>query len=92
MIIRVKRGINPHWYSIAEQANRGDTKALAWLHNEGIHASEYSWAGTHFDAEIDNDGSIDSLYAKVRDLVQDPLDANERPLYVGLADSSRISS
>jgi hypothetical protein len=73
MIVRVKRGVNPHWYTIAESANRGDTKALAWLKSEGIHASEYSWAGTVFDAEIDNDGSIDTLYNRVKNLVQDHL-------------------
>ena len=71
MIVRVKRGVNPHWYSIAERANRGDAKALEWLKNEGIHASEYSWAGTKFDAELDNDGSIDALYTKVKNLVSD---------------------
>ena len=36
---------------------------------------------------FDNNGSIDDLFAKVKDLVSDPLDANERPLYVGLADN-----
>ena len=92
MIVRVRRGVNPHWYSIAERANRGDTKALEWLKNEGIHASEYSWAGTRFDVELDNDGSIDALYAKVKSLVSDRLDANERPLYVGLSDSLHIQS
>jgi hypothetical protein len=73
MIIRVKRGVNPHWYTIAESANRGDSKAKEWLTNEGIHASEYSWAGTKFDAVVDNDGSIDALYTRVKSLVQDHL-------------------
>jgi hypothetical protein len=73
MIVRVKRGVNPHWYTIAESANRGDSKAKEWLTNEGIHASEYSWAGTIFDAEVDNDGSIDALYTRVKSLVQDHL-------------------
>ncbi len=73
MIVRVKRGVNPHWYTIAESANRGDSKAKEWLTNEGIHASEYSWAGTTFDAVVDNDGSIDALYTRVKSLVQDHL-------------------
>lgn len=67
-IIWVQRGITPHWYSIAEQANRGDTKAIAWLKSEGVHASEYSWAGTIFDAIIDNNSSIDSLYGQLKNL------------------------
>jgi hypothetical protein len=71
MIIRVKRGVNPHWYTIAESANRGDSKAKEWLTNEGIHASEYSWAGTKFDVVVDNDGSIDALYTQVKNLALD---------------------
>ena len=57
-----------------------------------IHASETSWVGTDFDAVLDNNGTIEELYAQVRNLVSDPLDANERPLYVGLADSLHTQS
>jgi hypothetical protein len=67
-IIWVQRGITPHWYSIAEQANRGDNKAREWLGLNGIHASEYSWAGTEFDAIIDNNGTIDNLYKQLKNL------------------------
>lgn len=69
-IIWVQRGNTPHWYSIAELANRGDTKAQEWLRKEGIHASESSWAGTCFDAIIDNNKSIDYLYGQLKDLTQ----------------------
>jgi hypothetical protein len=68
-VVWVQRGITPHWYSIAEQANRGDIKAQEWLAKEGIHASEYSWAGTHFDHIIDNNGTIDQLYSQLKSLV-----------------------
>lgn len=71
-IVWIQRGTTPHWYDIASRANRGDTKALAWLEQEGIHASEYSWAGTDFDLVIDNNKSIDHLYAQLKNLVQDP--------------------
>jgi hypothetical protein len=68
-IVWIQRGIIPHWYSIAESANRGDTKARAWLGDQGIHASEYSWAGTSFDAIVDNNGSVDELYSQIKNLV-----------------------
>ena len=68
-IIWVQRGITPHWYTIAEQANRGDNKAKEWLGLNGIHASEYSWAGTQFDAIVDNNKSIDHLYTQLKNLV-----------------------
>ena len=35
-----------------------------------VHASEYSWIGTEFDAEIDNNGSVDDLYRQIKNLVQ----------------------
>jgi hypothetical protein len=52
-----------------------------------IHASETAWVGTKFDAVMDNNGTIDDLYAQVYSLIsleQDHLDATEHPLYVGL--------
>jgi hypothetical protein len=52
-----------------------------------IHASETAWVGTKFDHILDNNATIDDLYTQVKNLVPNHLDANERPLYVGLADS-----
>jgi len=69
-VVWVQRGITPHWYSIAEQANKGDMKAQTWLEKENIHASEYSWAGTQFDAIVDNNGSIENLYKQLKSLAQ----------------------
>lgn len=68
-IIWIQRGITPHWYDIAVKANQGDIKARAWLEAENIHASEYSWAGTRFDHVINNNGSIESLYEQLKNLV-----------------------
>ena len=101
IVIRVKRGDEPEWYQDAINANEGRGN-MSWLLSTdklkklGIHASETSWVGTRFDAVLDNDGSIDDLYAQIRELIrnQEPghLDANERPLYVGLSDSWHIQS
>jgi hypothetical protein len=57
--------------------NLGPTRNLSWASNKAvmdnykIHASETAWVGTRFDAELNNDGSIDELYAQVKNLVQD---------------------
>jgi hypothetical protein len=98
IIVWVKRGQLPEWYEWALSVNMGERGNMTWanskhkLEKAGIHASETSWVGTKFDHELDNDSTIDELYSKIRNLVQDPLDANERPLYVGLSDSLRIRS
>ena len=68
-IVWIQRGVTPHWYDIACKANKGDSKAIQWLKAEGIHGSEYSWAGTAFDYQIENSGSIDSLYKQLNDLL-----------------------
>jgi hypothetical protein len=70
-VIRVMRGPEPQWYSIAEQANLGTEFAAQSLLSFGIHASETSWIGTDFDRVIDNNGTLDELYAQINDLVQD---------------------
>jgi hypothetical protein len=93
IVIRVKRGDEPEWYNAAVSMNKGPNGNTTWalskhkIEQLGIHASETAWVGTKFDAVLENDTSIDDLFAKVKDLVQDPLDAIESPLYVGLADN-----
>jgi hypothetical protein len=77
-VIWIQRGITPHWYNIAAQANRGDTAALRWLEQQGIHASEYSWAGTQFDHVVENNGTVASLYSQLNDLLVTDLVPKER--------------
>jgi len=73
IIVSVERGIRPHWYDVAIQANKGVESAVRWLKEENIHASETSWVGTRFDHSFDNNGSIDDLFVQVKDLVSNPL-------------------
>jgi len=70
-VIRVSRGKDPDWFVAAKQhfAHRSHLPA------DMPHASEWAWAGTEFDAVIDNNGSMDDLYKHVNDLVQDHLAA-----------------
>ena len=69
-IIRVDRGIQPHWYDIAVQANKGVESAAKWLKEEKIHASETAWVGTKFDYVLDNNSTLDSLFKQVEAVVQ----------------------
>ena len=87
IIVWVKRGELPYWYDWALSVNKGEIANFTWatsrakLEQAGIHASETAWVGTDFDAVLENDSSIDDLYTKIRDLVQDRPDANEPLLY-----------
>jgi hypothetical protein len=93
IVIRVVRGPEPDWYDAAVSVNRGPDGNSTWalskdkLEKLKIHASETSWVGTKFDAVMDNNGSIDSLFAQVKDLVQDHLGANEHLAYEAIAGS-----
>ena len=68
-IVWVKRGDLPEWYMVARNANRGNLIAQDMLKNFNIHISETAWVGTEFDAEIDNNGTIEELYESVKNLV-----------------------
>lgn len=68
-IFWVKRGELPEWYQTAIDANNGNITAMNKLKAAKVHASETSWVGTEFDAEIDNNGSIDELYQQVIRLI-----------------------
>jgi hypothetical protein len=70
-VIRVVRGPEPGWYELAVEANHGNHTAQNTLKDIGIHASETSWIGTDFDQILDNNGSMDELYAQINDLVRD---------------------
>lgn len=63
--IEIRRGMQPHWYSIAEMANKGDLKAFQFMKKEGIHESEWKWIGQNIDYQIDNNGTKEELKKKV---------------------------
>lgn len=83
IVVRVVRGAEPKWYNAAVAYNRGPNGNSEWalskakLEKSKVHASEYSWVGTKFDAVLDNNSSIDDLYSQVKDLVKDLPDAND---------------
>ena len=76
-VIRVIRGAEPEWYDAAISANRGPNGNVSWalsrakLERLKVHASESSWVGTKFDAEVDNNSSMDHLLNQINDLVLD---------------------
>lgn len=72
--IRVERGDKPLWYHDAEQFQLGERHwgwaiARSNLERAGVHASEYSSVGLKYDHVIDNNGSIDELYNKVKSII-----------------------
>jgi hypothetical protein len=74
-VIRVKRGPEPAWYEHAKNYNKGMRK-IGWalgrdeLEKANIHASEYSWVGSKFDHVVENDGTVDDLYATIEDILK----------------------
>jgi len=84
MVIRVHRGPDPEWYLLAESVNAGPTN-ISWslskdqLSKYNIHASETAWVGTEFDAVIDNNSTMDHLFAQINDLVQGLMVARDDP-------------
>lgn len=81
LVVRIKRGEDPHWWQDAINANAG-SKTLGWalgrarLAELGIHTSETAWVGGNIDHTLTNDGSIDELFGKIKGLVEDRLVAS----------------
>lgn len=81
IVVRVVRGPEPEWYDAAVSANRGPNGNITWatskrvLEKSGIHDSETAWVGTEFDSVLDNNTTIDDLFAQVKNLVSNHLDA-----------------
>jgi hypothetical protein len=69
IIVWVQRGDLPDWYDDAVLASQGNNLGLNSMKMSKIHASEWAWLASRFDAIIDNNGSIDDLYKQVEQLV-----------------------
>jgi len=69
-VVRVHRGAEPEWYEVAKYANQGLDMFREKLESYRIHASETAWVGSSFDAVLDNNGSMDELYAQVEQLLK----------------------
>ena len=78
-VVWVQRGPLPEWYECALRQNTTHEDEL-WILDDHeqlmehrypeVHASEFSWIGTDFDAVLDNNGTMDDLYRQINDLVQ----------------------
>jgi len=83
-VFRINRGPLPYWYDYALSINRGP-RHIGWalakdqITKLKIHASEWAWIGHKFDAELDNNGTFDSLFDQLKNQVQDRLVAKIDP-------------
>ncbi len=68
-VIRVVRGEDPEWYDVAVETNQGNFNHMAKAYPD-VHASEWAWVGTNFDAVIDNNSTVDDLYKQIALIVQ----------------------
>ena len=81
IVVRVVRGSEPSWLEHAKNYMAGKNGNIGWslgkrnLDLNNIHASEYSWVNTKFDAVLDNNGTLDDLYKQVTSLATSHLDA-----------------
>jgi hypothetical protein len=91
-IVWIQRGQLPSWHIMAAKANAGDLYAQTKLKELGVHASETAWVGTDFDSVLDNNGSIESLYTQLKNLVQSPQASREDVISLSLVDSLSIQS
>jgi hypothetical protein len=75
IVVRVKRGADPEWYDAAVSTNKGPNSNISWatskrkLETLKIHASETAWVGGNIDFTVDNNGTIDDLFAQIKDLI-----------------------
>jgi hypothetical protein len=75
IVVRIKRGEDPTWYTAAESVNKGPDGNATWslsknkLEQLKIHASETAWVGGEIDHIVLNDTTIDELYSQIEQLL-----------------------
>lgn len=74
-VIRIRRGPEPYWYEIAMKANKKDDESIKLMNKFQVHHSEWAWVGIDFDYTIDNESTIDSLFAELKRVIDHIEDA-----------------
>lgn len=69
VIVEVKRGERPEWYTSALLENTDNQKGYMNKHWPDIHYSEWAWIGQKIDYTITNDGTLQDLSGVVKDLL-----------------------
>lgn len=70
-IVWIRRGPDPVWCTTLVEMRNNTTLGVCtdYMRQFNVHASEWAWVGTRFDAVVDNNGSVDELYASLKNLV-----------------------
>lgn len=61
LIVEVKRGDRPEWYTTALLENTDNQTGSMSKHWPNIHVSEWAWIGQKIDYTITNDGTLNDL-------------------------------
>lgn len=69
VIIEVKRGERPEWYTSAILENTDGQEGYMSKHWPNIHVSEWAWIGQKIDFTINNSGTLDDLREGVNKLL-----------------------
>lgn len=69
IVIRVKRGEDPAWFSLLEKIKL-ETERTKFMQHEHIHKSEWDWIGCEFNYTIANNGTIQDLGKDVKRVLQ----------------------
>jgi hypothetical protein len=70
-IVWIKRGADPEWCNNLIDMRQNSTLGICtdYMQQFNVHASEWAWVGTRFDAVIDNNSSVEQLYDSLKNLV-----------------------
>jgi hypothetical protein len=69
IIVEVKRGERPEWYTSALLENTDGQQGYMNKHWPNIHVSEWAWIGQKIDFTLNNSGTLDDLYNSVKTLL-----------------------
>lgn len=71
ILLRVNRGPTPVWYETAIMANSGNSiaKEVMLKTYSQAHSSEWSWVGSKYDFELNNNGTLETLKEQVEMII-----------------------
>lgn len=70
-VIEIQRGGNPPWYKMLKATYPDRDKLSRWdvMSDYNVHYSEWAWIGCRIDKIIKNDGTLEDLTNKLKDVI-----------------------
>lgn len=70
-VFEIQRGTSPNWYKMLKATHPDRDQDFRWniMSDYNVHYSEWAWVGCRMDGTISNDGTLEDLTNKIKNVI-----------------------